>query len=97
MMGEAFRGIFYFLLLGVPGWSILVLSLWLSCNKRTLILLGVLAAVIMFAEFVIFIWMAGLSSATSGSQGSYHTVEWMGLFFSLSLVAYFYKVLAKEH
>lgn len=88
-------GLLCFFGLGIIGLIILVLSARYSRSAIAVISWGIVAGVFMVLECLLLGAMAGIGSATSGSQSGYHLLGWVIIVFVASLIIYFLLALAK--
>ena len=79
----------------MAGPGILILSLVFSRRWLPLFVFGIIAGVVMALEYKLAISMAGIGSATSGSQSGYDQARRLGLFFCGSFIAYILLALIK--
>jgi hypothetical protein len=75
--------------LGVLALLILLLAGCFARGKVTVILAGILAAILMVLECLLLNVLAGIASATSTSQQGYQMLEITVAIFVVSLAAYF--------
>jgi hypothetical protein len=82
-------GILFFLGLGILALLVLLLAGFFAPGKVTVILAGLIAAILMVLECLLLNVLAGIGSATSTSQQGYQVLEITIAIFVLSLAAYF--------
>ena len=85
----AVLGVFLFLILGLAGPIILLLSFLYSRSWAAVISCGVVACVIMVLECLLIDWLAGIGSATGGGQAAYGVLLVAICYFGLCLLFYF--------
>jgi hypothetical protein len=89
-MKEAVLNVLFFFGLGLAGLIVLVLSALFSRKAISLILWGIVASGFFVLECVLLSWMAGIGSATSGSQRGYQLGFRIAAFFAVCLALYCY-------
>jgi uncharacterized membrane protein YjfL (UPF0719 family) len=94
-LGGLVIGLLCFFGLGLIGLIILIFSARFSRSIKAVIFWGVVAGVFMVLECLLLGAMAGIGSATSGSQSGYHLLGWAIIVFVVSLIIYFLLALAK--
>ena len=82
-------GFLVFFGLGLAALLILFLSSRYSRSKWVIIFWGAMATVLMIARYAFFKNLAGLASATNGSQHGYRILNAMVLVFVVALIVYF--------
>jgi uncharacterized membrane protein YjfL (UPF0719 family) len=85
----------FFFGLGLIGLVILIVSARYSRSVKAVVTWGIVAGVFMVVECLLLGAMAGIGSATSGSQSGYHLLSWPIIVFVASLIIYFLLALAK--
>ena len=88
-------GILFFFGLGILALLVLLVAGFFAPGKKTVILAGIIAAILMVLECLLLNVLAGIGSATSTSQDGYRMLEITAAIFSLSLAAYFPPALAR--
>jgi uncharacterized membrane protein len=84
----ALVGILCFFGLGLLGLAILALSARLSQTRRQVLFWGIIGAGLTAVDSFFLIALAGINSATSSSQSSYHFTGWIVVFFIVCVFAY---------
>jgi hypothetical protein len=87
-MNEAILRFLLFFGLGAAGFCVLVFSAFYARKAISFILWGLVATGFYVLHCVFWSWLAGVGSATSGSQSGYRLLSQMAGFFAASLVIY---------
>ena len=92
LFGKIIGGILavgFFFGMGILALAIFFLSACFARSLWSIALSSVMAGVFMLLECALLKWLAGVGSATSGSQSGYAVLNWIGCFFIFCFVIYF--------
>jgi len=82
-------GVCTFFWLALIGLLILAVAGCTATTRLQIIVWGVIGSLLIFLNCAFVMSLAGLNSATSGSQDSYHVIAWFIRVFVVCIVAYF--------